>query len=411
MRRITAITASCMAVAIMTGAAGCGAQSSDGPVTISFYSYLNRKNIEPVVEAFEKAHPEIKVDVSYGSSSTQYYEVLKTRAAGNQIPDVYNLSGDVMRAGAALDLTGDDMLDGIDAATLAPYSMDGKVYGMPVTGWVGALIYNKDLLKKAGYDTFPTTWDEFIEMGKALHKQGVTPFLETGSEMSGTFTGLLDSYYEKEGMATGGDLDQPIWDGKKTFEEQWLKPLQEWIKIVDAGVLPKSTVSLSGDQIKQSFFVGDVAVYRSGAWDLDDLRKSGINWAVAPIPAYPGGQPTVNGGPDQAFSISSKASPEKQKAAKTFLSFINSADGLKVLTENTGTVSLSKHYDGEVPAEFKDVIEQYLQKGHFHWVKWPKGDTAMTAEQIAQQQLLIQGKATPQEMLQDLQEKWDQVSQ
>ncbi len=36
--------------------------------------------------------------------------------------------------------------------------MDGKVYAMGVSTWTNAWVYNKDLLKKVGYDSIPATW-------------------------------------------------------------------------------------------------------------------------------------------------------------------------------------------------------------------------------------------------------------
>ena len=40
---------------------------------------------------------------------------------------------------------------------------DGKIYAVPFTTDTFAMLYNKDLLKAAGYDKFPTTWDDLRE--------------------------------------------------------------------------------------------------------------------------------------------------------------------------------------------------------------------------------------------------------
>ena len=58
------------------------------------------------------------------------------------------------------------------------YSVDGKVYAMGVSTWTNAWVYNKDLLKKVGYDSIPATWDEFLTMCGKLKAAGITPYLE-----------------------------------------------------------------------------------------------------------------------------------------------------------------------------------------------------------------------------------------
>ena len=172
-------------------------------------------------------------------------------------------------------------------------------------------------------------------------------------------------------------------------------------------MIPQKSVGLSANQVKQEFVSGNLGVMRSGPWDLPDLQKSGIDFGVAPFPAYSkeDGQ-WINGGPDQGFAIASKASDKEKAAAKKFLAYLNSEEGLKAFTSAAGTLSLSSKYNAEPPAELKDVVDNYFKQNKFYWVNWPKSPTVMSTEDIAQQQKIVQGQISAKDAAKALDAKW-----
>lgn len=398
------------ALAAMGSLAACGAGTggADGKTTLTYFSWNNEKMMSPIIAAFEKAHPAIRIDMSTAQGQgNDYAQTLTTRIAGNQVPDVFHMSIEtrsaVMDGGYARDVTHEAFMKGIDPTASTLYTRDGKVYGMAPTAWAGGIVYNKKLLTKAGYSEVPATWDEFLAMGKKLKAAGVTAYMEDTSVVSGSFSPMLGGYYAKQGVTTGDDA---IFDGKKTFAEVWTPLIAQWDRMVTEGVLPKNVVGVNADQIKQAFMTGQLAMFRSGPWDFNDLDTSGVEYAVAPFPALPGGEPYVGGGPDSPYVISSKISGAKLEAARTFLAFINSAAGLKLAQENINQVSTSANYDSVVAPQLQDVYAKYIKTGKYYWVNWPKGGTVMGQEIAAQWQLLIQGSATPASVAQHLDKKW-----
>lgn len=404
-RRIVRIVGAATAsAALVAPLAACG---DDGKVRLTLLSYFNKTQIGKVIDDFERANPSIQIELQ---TSQNYVQTLQTRLAGGEPPTIFNLTmdnrTDVMKSGAALDLTGSDFFEGIDDSNVTLFRKDGKTYAMPVTAWYGGLVYNKDLLKQAGYDEFPATWDEFLDMGRALKSMGVTPLLDSNvnSQPSGIFVGLLASYYASKGSTR---MDEDIWDGSTTFRKEWTPVFEQYYRMVEDGVLGQQTLGIDGDQEKSEFVNGNTAVYRSGPWDLDTLRESGIDFGVAPFPAYPGGEPWINGGPDQGFAIAANASEAKQEAARKFLAFLNSEQGLKDFTSGAGTQSLSDKYTADIPEEFSGLVADYLQKNKFYWVNWGKAATTMVSEDVAVQQQLIQGKLTPLQAAEKLDDAWD----
>jgi multiple sugar transport system substrate-binding protein len=309
---------------------------------------------------------------------------------------------EILDAGLAKDLTDEPFVKTLPDSSKELYTRDGKLYGMSPTVWIGGIVYNKDLLKKAGYDTVPDTLDEFIELGKKLQSQNVEPYMEDMSVVSGSFQPMLGGYYAKQGVKTDS---WPEMDGS-TFADTWTPVLKQWMKLIDSGTLPKEAVGVNADQIKQNFMTGQLAMFRSGPWDFNDLDSSGVDYGVAAFPAVDGGEPYVGGGPDSPFAISSKADGAKLKAAEKFVSFMNSTEGLKLEEEHINQISVSTEYEAKVPDQLKDLYDQYIKGGKYYWIGWPKNGTTMGQEMASQFQLLVQGQATPEQVAKHLDEKW-----
>lgn len=403
------IIAAVAAAAMIVPLAACGSGTADsGKTTITYFSWNNENQVKPIIEAFEKANPDIKVDLSTAQGeAADYAQTLTTRAAGNQLPDVFHMSietrNEVLDAGLAKDLTNEPFMDSIPDTNKDLYTRDGKVYGMSPTAWVGVIVYNKDLLKQVGYDSVPETIDEFCELGKKLQAAGITPYMDDPTVVSGSFQPMLGGYYAKQGIDTS---EWPEMGEGGSFEKQWTPIIKEWQKLIDSGTMPKEVVGVNNDQIKQQFMTGQLAMFRSGPWDFPDLNSSGVDYAAAPFPAVEGGEPYVGGGPDSPFAISSKIDGDKLKAAEKFLAFMNSEEGLKLEEKNIGQISVSSEYAADVAPQLQDIYDEYVTTGKYYWTNWSQNGNVMATEMTSQWQLLIQGSTDAASVAKHMDETW-----
>lgn len=399
------IAATVGAAALIVPMSACGSSGgADAQNKLTVYSYYNKDTMQPIVTAFEKANPGVKVEISYGTGSDAYDSTLQTRIAGNQAPDVFNLSGnnfhDLADNGAAADLTGESFLEGVDDTYLKDYSKDGKVYGLTISGWLGGIAYNKELVSKAGFDAVPDTMDDFTKLAKALKDQGITPYMENGEEMSASLVSLIGS--------TSGKTGTDTFSGVKNITKPWQDGLEAWDEgYIKSGVLPPESVGMTGDQVKQSFLNGEVAMYRTGGWDIADFKEAGIDYGFAPFPGAPGREANVNGGADPAFAIS--ATTKKRELAEKFLSFINSEEGVKLFTTAYGSASISSKYESELNEQIKPLYDDYFFKGKYYWISFSKASVAMTTEVKSQQQGVQGGQITPDEAAKNINAKWESV--
>jgi ABC-type glycerol-3-phosphate transport system substrate-binding protein len=148
------------------------------PTTVTFFSWLgNEPTMKKLAAEFHKEHPNITIKFE-NVPAEQAGQVLTTRIAGNNAPDVAFVNAsdtaDYASRGAAVDLSNyiersdvvkpDDYVDAFK--TFVTY--EDKMYGLPVDGETTGLFYRTDLFEQAGIDGPPTTWDEFEADAAAL---------------------------------------------------------------------------------------------------------------------------------------------------------------------------------------------------------------------------------------------------
>src|SRR3712207_4163038 len=108
---------------------------------------------------------------------------LQTALNSGDAPDIFMARGggklkDVVEAGQVMDIT-DSIDDATSAAVpegvLSAFSVDDKVYGMPVAVLPGGIYYSQDLFKQAGIASTPTTLDELETATETLTGAGISP--------------------------------------------------------------------------------------------------------------------------------------------------------------------------------------------------------------------------------------------
>lgn len=184
--------------------------------------------------------------------------------------------------------------------TVESVTANGQIYGVPSAVDNVALIRNTDLVPE-----LPATFDDVVKTGLALKEQGkVSEALSLPVGQNG------DSYHlQPLFTSAGGYLFGQNADGTYNQDDLGLdKPesiaamtkIQEFAK---AGVLK---TSISGDNSIPLFAEGKSPFLVSGGWALEDLNKSGVKYAVSPVPGIGGNtaKPFVG---TQAFFVSSKA--------------------------------------------------------------------------------------------------------
>lgn len=207
-------------------------QPSDGDVGVLFNGYATE---------FNEQNPDGPQVVLTPIQNGPYNGVLRTAMQSGNPPDLFQSWGgaelrDQVDAGLVRDITDDlaDVIERISPSALGPYTIDGRVYGIP---WNFAMVgfwYNTELFAEAGIDAPPETWSDFLDAVEQLKAADITPIALGGaSQWPGHFywsylamrTAGLDAFAT---AVDNGQLDDPgfVRAGELLAELVALEPFQ-----------------------------------------------------------------------------------------------------------------------------------------------------------------------------------------
>lgn len=206
-------------------------------------------------------------------------------------------------------------------------SYGGAVYGYPLGAETYALFYNKSLVKEA-----PKTWDEVISFAKTYNNKAEGKYALVWPVGDGYYGYMFMASFDAPLFGPNGDdrkqhnLNSPNAIKGLTFFQSLRK------QILD---VPASDVS--GDFCNAQFSEGKAAMIITGPWKITDFKKSGVDFGITTIPAFPGSDHPGKtfSGVRLAFVSSYSEYPEQ---AKAFAKFITSKEMLEKRYEMTDQI-------------------------------------------------------------------------
>ncbi len=144
---------------------------------------------QDATRAFEAKNPGVHIEPQYLENEA-YKSKLTTLLQSRDKPAMfYSWAGGVLRtqveAGVLEDLTAPlkGYTQTLTPTALAAFTVDGHLYGVPQALTEVGFFYNKALFAKAGIDADKVkTWDQFLDMVKALQAAGITPLSVGGAD-------------------------------------------------------------------------------------------------------------------------------------------------------------------------------------------------------------------------------------
>ncbi len=366
------ILALIMAVSMVAGLAACGnsgaanteSNSGDETVqqensskektdkgevtTITLWSMYAEDNdptalasrIQKLMDDFNASHDDIQVEVSFGKS----YDNIVTAIASESTPDIFHMywqyASPLASRGALYELT--DFVNSDEEFNKADFlekawnlcMVGDKIYSIPFTASSTFAFYNINVLKEAGYDSFPTTLDDMIQCAKdcydldstSMGMNPLTPWLDNVLWPAMTKASWEDAEgnpaFDSEEMRLAYSLQKELIDYQGGYEAAagWQADFGPALRGASDPVLTGETGFLlrPDSDIPDTYNAGVEAGYTYGE-----------DWAVAQVPGNSMFTAAV-------YEMNAKT--EDPEAAWEVLSYLNSEEAMAYLAEGAKNV-------------------------------------------------------------------------
>ena len=184
---------------------------------------------DELIANLQKDHPEIKI-IPQTYPSSDYRDMLDTRIAGNDWPDVmrytYQRLGKFKQADVMLDLSpyiAQESLDDVSPAFLSACTYEGKLVAMPHHTDTVAMFYNKRMFEEAGI-RIPTSvedgysWEEITDIARTLKDKYSLPYAFGGIWENNSGYRYLPFIYMNGGSVLNEAQDAVTMDSPEVLE-------------------------------------------------------------------------------------------------------------------------------------------------------------------------------------------------
>ncbi len=418
-----------MAVIFTASVVGCAPQAATGPATIRVLAMEQAgptvDEMNAIVAEFNKANPQIKVEIEYVAYDALHDKITTAMASNPPAYDVFLVDdiwyAEFAKAGYVMDATDritKDMKDKVFPAAWDITTVNGKTYGMPWLLDQKYFYYNEDILKQAGFDAPPKTWDEMLEQAKVIKDKGLAefPVVWSWGQYEAAICDWVTLLY-----GNGGSLADE--NGKAAFNNEiGVKTLDWMVKSIDDGITNPASVSYVEEDVRNVFSQGKAAFATNWLYMYDlvnfNTEQSQVTGKIkmSLMPAFAGSgvdSATING--SMGFSVAA-TSPNKDAAWK-YVEFLTSED-----VQNRYSAHLlpiwQTSYEGEnltklqgyTPAN-ATTVPMFSEQFPYAHVRpkvafYPEASKAL---QLALQEALTKQK-TPQQALDDAAAKWNDLA-
>lgn len=308
------------------GAAGC-TRRTDGRAHIRFWAVGREGEFAAqLIQPFREQHPQIEVEIQQ-IPGTAAHEKLLTAYAGETLPDVCQLGNTWVPEFAALDalqpleeylqqsseVVAEDYFPGF----LEANRVNGTLYGVPWYVDTRLLYYRRDLLRQAGFDSPPQTWDQWSQMLAAI-KAMVGPQRYSVLLPLNEFEPLLVLALQQPAEVL---RDQGRWGNFRSPD--FRRALEFYAGIFQREWAPRMT-NTQISNIWDEFGHGYFSFYISGPWNIAEFKKrlpASLQdaWMTAPMPGPDGPGLSSAGGASLVIFRSS----EHKAAAWKLIEFLS----------------------------------------------------------------------------------------
>ncbi|AWL36805.1 MULTISPECIES: ABC transporter substrate-binding protein [Streptomyces] len=359
MRRIRAAAVGAVTLSLVLTAAACGGGTSgaggsnEQPKTLTYWASnqgasleADKKVLQPELDKFEK-QTGIKVKLEVVPWGDLLNRILTATTSG-QGPDVLNIgntwSASLQASGALLpwDEKNFDAIGGKDRfvdSALGSTGAEGQdPAAVPLYSMAYALYYNKKMFADAGVKQPPTTWDELVETGKKLSKDGKWALGAEGSNLSNNIHQVFVL-----GKQHGADFFTA--DGKPDFTSDGaVAAVKQYVDLMAKDkIIAPGNAEYAQNQSLSDFAKNKTAMvlWQTASATFTSQGMDESEWGVVPAPVQ-------SGKPGQGTGVNSMVAGINMAVFGNTKNLDGAKDFVKFMTSDKEQIVLNKAY-GSIP--------------------------------------------------------------
>ena len=279
--------------AILGTTLGTTAVSAADETSVSLWTWSPiTRTAEKMIDAFEKANPDITIDYTNYNYNPEYLQALSAASASDNLADIVGLQPGSLTQTYSDDLIdlrdyakaewGDEWTSVYDNVTQSQLQLGNKDgddghYILPIETQDIYVEYNKTLFEQLGLKV-PTTYDELVEVSKTLRDNGYAPLFFGGADGWQHVNLLL--------MCTS-QISDTLFDECQNGEKAWTcdemkQAMTNYKKLFDDGVMQDGSLSSTSYSDGTTLFLaGQAGMMLLGSWWAQEYTSEDVSDAVA----------------------------------------------------------------------------------------------------------------------------------
>lgn len=359
-------------VALLLAGCGGGNETSGGngnkgeKVSITIWHNWTGQDAKAVamrkiIEDFRTENPDIEV-IDEGLPTDGLRTRLRTVAAANEMPDLFVMWPDAMTK----EFVKGDLLQPIDEElnanpdwknnfipnALDGYTVDGKIYSVPMNLAPSSFIYYNDALFKEHNVKVPETWAELETAIQTFNDKGVIPIV-LGNKTNWVAQSTIFSTLADRITGTDWFLKAVEQNGAKFTDPEFVEALATLQELGEKGAFQDGFNSIDETQMMQLYFQGKAAMVINGGWALANLVNNAPpevldHTHITILPVIEGGKgdpETTAGVVGTGLGVSKKLTGAKKEAAMKLFYEMAGPDGQQATLNSSTLVSYKLDLD------------------------------------------------------------------
>lgn len=345
-------------------------------------------SLRTAIAEFEEQNPGIKVvtePVQLGQRDVRFTTAIR---AGRG-PDVFALDANPVRQyigeGWVLDLTPfakaqdsaffDDFYD----ISLAPVTVDGSVYGVPMNTVAMGLVYNQSMFDAAGLSVPATSWDEFSAQAEALTDTGKGRWATTLVLAPAGFDLRAPSVFH----SFGASFLTEDWSASALDTPQMKEAFSYVVDLIQSGAVPPGVTQVDANGARRLLANGQIAMTIGTTWTIPEVSTMNPDldgWntlRIAPLPTD-GGQDISPHTTLYQKSLFINSNTKHPEAAWALVNFLTERAQMERWFDDNNMLSsrrsVNETYGPIQKSPFASVVSAEIQHGTFLPLipEWPR---------------------------------------